>query len=129
MEKDDWDYETEYERLKEKFKLPKFQEFAEDFDIEKIAEKETMFLLREIRRTMNEKLSAYLHLFETLINPSAPPMFIFSVLKKTNGDNKESIKEVYKRISRLQLKVMKLDTLYDEVKEAAFIKVAFKECL
>ena len=125
MENEEFDFESTYNELKEKHSLPEFKRIAEDFDIEKIAEKESIFLIREIRRTINEKLSAYMHLFETLINPTAPPMFIFSVLRGINGEDKEQIKEIYKELSKLQIEVMKLDTIYSEESEVAFVKKSF----
>jgi len=127
MENEDFDFESEYNELKQKHSLPEFERLAEDFDIEKITEKESSFLIREIRRIINEKLSAYLHLFETLINPTAPPMFIFSTLRGINEDDKEQIKNIYKKLSKFQIKVMKLDTIYSEESEAIFIKKSFEE--
>ena len=115
----------DYDNLKEKYSLPTFEQLAEDFDIEKICEKPSSFLLREIRRVISEKLTAYHHLFETLINPSSPPMFVFAVLKNTNEDDKKVLKEVYKKLSRLQITTMKLDTIYSEQTEAQFIKSSF----
>ena len=127
MENEELDFESIYNEIKEKHNLPEFIRLAEDFDIEKISEKESIFLIREIRRTINEKLSAYLHLFETLINPSASPMFIFSALRGINGDNKEKIKDIYKKLSKLQIEVMKLDTIYSEKSEAEFINKSFED--
>jgi len=121
------DITEEYEILKSEYDLPEWQGLAEDFDVEKICEKETDFLVREIRRAMNEKLSAYLHLFETLINPASPPMFVFSVLRKISNEDKEKIKEIYKKLSKMQLTIMKLDTIYSEENEVAFVKDVFAE--
>jgi hypothetical protein len=115
----------DYDNLKGKYNLPSFEQLAEDFDIEKICEKPSSFLLREIRRAISEKLIAYHHLFETLINPSSPPMFVFSVLKNTNDEDKKLLKEVYKKLSRSQISAMKLDTIYSEQAEADFIKSSF----
>jgi len=121
------DITEEYDELKKKFDLPEWEVLAEDFDVEKICEKETSFFVREIRRAMNEKLSAYLHLFETLINPASPPMFVFSVLRKISNEDKEKIKEIYKKLSKMQLTIMKLDTIYSEENEVAFVKDVFAE--
>ncbi|MAH51707.1 hypothetical protein CMI37_38170 [Candidatus Pacearchaeota archaeon] len=115
------DINKEYEKLKQTYKLPEFQQLAEDFDIEKVTEKESSFLLREIRRMVSEKLSAYMHLFETLLNPTTPPMFIFTIIKNSNEKEKETIKEVYKKLAKLQLHAIKLDTIYNEKSEADFI--------
>ncbi|MCR4284608.1 MAG: hypothetical protein NUV97_01015 [archaeon] len=127
MEKTERDYRVEFEVLRKQYDLPEFKGLAEDFDIEKTFDSESNFLLREIRRGINEKLAAYLHLFETLISPNAPPMFIFSVLRKISEEDRKEIKEIYKNISRLELGIMKLDTVYSEENEAEFIKLAFGE--
>jgi len=127
MENEEFDFESAYNELKEKHNLPDFKRLAEEFDIEKITDKESILLIREIRRTINEKLSAYMHLFETLINPSAPPMFIFSALRGINGEDKEKIKEIYQKISKLQIEVMKLDTIYSAEGEVAFVKKSFDQ--
>ena len=71
---------------------------------------------------MNDKISAYLRLFETLNNPSSAPMFIFSMLKNLKEAEKDKMKEIYKKFAKLEIDVMKLDTVYDEKKEADFIK-------
>ncbi|MEK0348131.1 MAG: hypothetical protein QQN44_07365, partial [Nitrosopumilus sp.] len=81
MENEEFDFESAYNELKQKHDLPEFKRLAEDFDIEKISDKEPLFLIREIRRAINEKITAYINLFENLINPNAPPMFIFSILR------------------------------------------------
>jgi len=103
------------------YELPSFDGLAEDFDIEKAYEKDTSFLLREVRKIMMEKLSAYLQLFETFMNPSSPPMFVFSALRALEKEDREMIKRMYKDLSKYQLWAVKLDTVYNEQKEAEFI--------
>ena len=126
MDIPEFDIETDYEELKKAHSLPTFEALAEDFDIEKLADKETAFLAREIRRVINEKITAYIHLFETLINPQSPPMFVFKILKNMSPKEKEQIQEFYKVLSRTQIDVMKLDTVYSETDEIKFINKNFK---
>lgn len=125
MENDEINIEELYSELAQKYGLPEFEKIAEDFDIEKIQDKESIFLIREVRRTINEKIAAYIHLFETLINPSSPPMFVFSILRSISTADKDTIKKIYKALSRTQIEVMKLDTIYKEEDEVKFIKETF----
>ncbi len=125
-EPESFDIETDYAKLKEQYSLPDFEAVSEDFDIEKISDKETVFLVREIRRVINEKITAYIHLFETLTNPQSPPMFVFKILKNISTQEKEQIQEFYKTLSKTQIEIMKLDTIYSEKKEAIFINENFK---
>ena len=113
--------EEEYRELQKKYSLPDFNALNEDFDIERIAEKETDFILKNIRRAINEKLSAYASLFETLTNPQSASMLIFSILKNATSEDKKKIKGIYQELSKLQISIMKLDTIYDEEAEAKFI--------
>jgi len=126
MEEDQYDIEKEYNELSKKYSLPDFETLTQDFDIEKLCEKETTFLAREIRRTINEKIAAYIHLFETLINPQSPPMFVFKILKNMTTEEKEQIQKFYKSLSRTQIQIMKLDTIYSEESEIFFIKETYK---
>jgi hypothetical protein len=125
-EQEEFSFEEDYETLKQKYSLPDFEALAEDFDIEKIAEKETLFLAREIRRIINEKTTAYIHLFETLINPTSPPMFVFKILKNMSEEEKKEIQKFYKILSKSQIEIMKLDTIYSEENEIKFIKEIYQ---
>jgi len=123
---EEFDFEADYEVLKKEYNLPDFEILAQDFDIEKIADKETAFLVREIRRAINEKITAYIHLFETLINPNSPPIFVFKILKNISPQDKETIQDFYNTLSKTQLEIMKLDTIYSEKSEVAFVNDIFK---
>ncbi|MBT6690332.1 hypothetical protein HN903_03000 [archaeon] len=126
QESEQYNFEEDYESLKKQHNLPDFEALAQDFDIEKIADKEPLFLAREIRRIINEKITAYIHLFETLINPTAPPMFVFKILKNMTEEEKKEIQEFYKVLSKAQIEIMKLDTIYKEEDEIKFINDNFK---
>jgi len=126
MENEDYDFEKEYKDLGEKYGLPSFDSLAEDFDVEKIFEKESSFMLREIRRAMNEKLCSYSNLMENLINLNSIPMFILSSIKNLNSNDKSKIKEIYDKLSIKQIEVMKLDTIYKEEDEAKFVNDTHK---
>ena len=125
MENDEFDLKSAYEELRTEHGLPEFEKLSEDFDIEKNIEKQSVFLMREMRKVITEKTSAYLQLFETLINPSAPPMFVFSILRNVSSEDKDVIKEIYKILSRIQIETMKLDIIYKKDAEAKFISETF----
>lgn len=115
----------EYEKVSKKHNLPNFEKLVEDFDMEKILEKVEGLLIRDVRRTISEKTSAYLHVFETFVNPVSPPLFVFSFLKNITDSDRKKIKQIYLVLSRLQIKNMKLDTIYNENSEIVFIKETF----
>ncbi len=112
----------EYLVFEKKYKLPKFSELNVDFEIEKLQGHETDFLLREIRRIINEKINAFLRLFELFLTPQSAPLFLLSAIKNLSPEEKEKIEKIYKKIMVFEIKAISLDIDYSEKKEADFIK-------
>lgn len=119
--------ESTYESARVKYGLPSFEQLEEEFGISRAAESESKLVIREIRKTINDKLSSYLHLFENFMNPSSGPVFVFSLLKGIKEEDNKKIKEIYKKLAKIQIAVLKLETIYNEKAEAEFIKNIFKE--
>jgi hypothetical protein len=116
-----------YEPLAKKYKLPSFEKLNEEFDIERIAEKETDFILREIRKAVADKIIAYIRFLELLMNPSTGPMFFFMIVKGLSANDKSLIDSTYKRIVKFEIEVIPLDNSYSEKKEAEFISKIYKD--
>ncbi len=114
-----------YKILQEKYNLPSFEELNEDFGIEKTAEIETDLLLREIRRFISDKMANYMRFAEAVLNPVNVQMFIYSLIKSLEADEKRKLEEIYKKLSKKELELIELDLKYSEEKEAEFIKKAF----
>lgn len=122
---DKWDLgqvKKSYEPIQAKYGLPSFEKLNADFHIEKIADNETDFVLREIRVCITEKFLNYLRFIESLINPSNTPMFVFAMIKSLGVKDKEKLIELYKKISKLEIDLIELDLGYSEKKEAEAIK-------
>jgi len=116
----------EYEKLKEKYNLPGFQEMNEDFEIEKLQERETETLAREIRRAMIEKNSAYLRFIEMFMNPSSSPMLFLALMKNMDNIDKKLVEGLYSKLGKYEILSLRLDNEHDENKEAEFINKLFK---
>jgi len=117
---------TYYEKLQKKYRLPSFQEMNEDFHIEKIAENETELLPSEIRRWIWEKFANYMRLLEGILNPVNASMFIFSIIKTLDSEDKKELSELYKGLMKEEVKIILLDLSFNEVKEAEFIKNSYE---
>ena len=109
---------TDYDILRRKYILPSFEELNEDFQIEKIAEYETDFILKEIRGEITGKFINYLRFIESLINPSNGPMFIFAIIKTLGINEKEKLATLYKKIAKVDVDLIELDLEYSEKREA-----------
>jgi hypothetical protein len=117
----------DYSRLQKGHKLPSFEKMNEDFGIEKLSDVETDFLLREVRKVVIEKISQYFQFIEAILDPSNNTIFIFSVIKTLAGDDKKTLTEVYKVLSKMELEIADLDLVYSEDKEANFIKKSYEQ--
>ncbi|MCX6750104.1 MAG: hypothetical protein NTZ83_01470 [Candidatus Pacearchaeota archaeon] len=125
--------ESDLEKLKENYKkiqkvhnLPDFDKLNLDFSIEKVAEVETDFLIREVARIMAEKFSNYLRFVELILNPVNSPMFIFSLIKTIGESEKKKLSEIYKELAKIELNLIELDVDFSEKKEAEFINSSYK---
>lgn len=116
-----------YAPLMAKYKLPSFSELNKEFEIEKVQEHETEFMLREVRKDVGEKIGAFLRFLETILNPVVAPVFILNSLKNLDNRDKELIKKNYEIMVELEIKAISLDVEYGEKKEAEFIKEAYKK--
>lgn len=116
----------DYRKIQKKYSLPEFEKLNEDFQIEKIAETETDYLIREIRKFMGEKFSNYLRFVEAILNPINVPMFIFSIVKSIRSEEREKLVEIYKQLSKIEVSLIELDINFSEKKEADFVKQSYK---
>ncbi len=115
-------FKKNYEKVREKYKLPQFSKLNEEFDIEKISEKKTELLVREIRRAMIEKITAFLRFLELIVNPTQAPIFMLSLIKNIDPQTKKSVENLYKELAKIEISSFILDFRYDEKKEAEFVK-------
>jgi len=114
------DLKKEYEKFREKYKLPKFEELNQDFYIEKI-EQESDVLLKHIRKIMMEKVVNSLSFLEMLLNPmNLPRMYMVYVNSMSEAEVK-LIGEIYSKFSELIIFSLEREIDYDEKKEAELI--------
>lgn len=115
----------EYSKFQEKYSLPGFEEMNADFNIERLSEVDTDFLLREVRKTVSDRLFNYLRFVESLLNPANVPMFVYSIVKTFDVQDKEKLTEIYKKLAKREVDLIKLDVSSVEEEEAAFIKDSY----
>ena len=116
----------DYIKLQKKYNLPEFEKLNQNFYIEKIAEIETDYLIREIRKFMGEKFSGYLRFIEAVLNPANAPMFIFSIVKSIDVNEKEKLSKVYKKLVKIEVRLIEIELEFSEEKEAKFVKESYE---
>jgi hypothetical protein len=114
-----------YSKFQKKYTLPDFREMNEYFGIEKIAEIETDFLLREVGKCVAEHFEGFLRFVEALLNPVNVPMFLFPIIKSLDVEEKNKLMKIHNKIAKLEIELIKLVD-YSEEKEIDFIKNSFK---
>lgn len=119
-------FKKDYTKLQKKYFLPSFEDMNQDFSIEKAAEFETDYLIREIRKLVVDKVYNYLRFIETLLNPVNGPMSVFSIIKAMNADDKKRLEEAYKKLVKNEIQLIKIDMEFSEKGEAEFIKKTYK---
>jgi len=115
-----------YAKIQEIHNLPDFNLLNSDFSIEKLAEIETDFLIREVVKSMADKFSSYLRFVEVLINPANAQMFVFSIVKTLDVEEKNKLSEIYKELAKIELNLIELDVEFSEKKDADFIKNSYE---
>ncbi len=119
-------FKKDYAKLRKKYKLPEFRKLNEEFEIERVAEKNTDFLLRGIRGSIERKAESFLKMLEEFINPTFASLASLTLIKSFTDKEKKHIKDGYQNLVGLMLKAAILETDYNEKKEAEFIKEALK---
>ncbi len=120
------DLKKEYLKLQKKYSLPGFKEMNEDFGIEKVVDFQGELLIREIRRFIGDKIANYMRLVENLINPVNVPIFVFSMVKSIDENDKNALSEIYKKFGEIEIDLISIDLDYSEKKEADFIENSFE---
>lgn len=115
----------EYKKIQNKYGLPDFDSMNQDFQIEKIAEFKTLLLIREIRKFMADKFSNYLKFIEEILHPVSSQMFVFSIIKSLSLEEKTKLTEIYKKLVKIEVRLIELDLEFFEKKEADFIKETY----
>lgn len=116
-----------YEKLRKKYSLPDFEELNEDFEIEKIDNKDSLTLSREVRRKMIEKNLSYFKFLEMFLNPSSSPIFFHALISHMDSKSREKLEKLYFKLGKFELDSVGLDNNYSEDGDAKFIKNLFKE--
>lgn len=115
----------DYSSLQKKYGLPGFEDMNKDFYIEKIADTETDLLIREIRKVVADRLFSYLRFLENLINPQNAPVWIYSVIKALEPEDKNKVEGIYKKLSSNEINLIELDVSFNEEKEVDFVKKSY----
>lgn len=125
MKDKDFDIKEAYEKISKKYSLPGFEKLDNEFEISFI-DKEA-FLIRSIRRKMNEKVIFFCRIIEGVLFPQGASYISAVESKALTDEEKQNILEVYKKLMGYERRSLMLDTDSDDEKDARYIKSLYKE--
>lgn len=113
----------DYDKLKQKYRLPDIEII--DFELE--IDKESKFILREIRRKSHEKLENFAKLLEGILQPETSSFSEMCEINSFSEAEKTSIMKVYSRIMKLSRRAVEVALITTEETDAQFVKELFEE--
>jgi GTPase SAR1 family protein len=118
---------NEYQKLSKKYNLPPFEKIDDEFEISTIDNQ--IFLLREIRRRLIEKLEIIIKLFDELIQPDASSYSQLYECRAFNDEEKKELYHLYKNLLALDRESLIVGLQTDNKKEADFINKVLNKWL
>lgn len=125
MKDDKFDLKEEYGKLKHK--LPKFEDLDYEFELSGANIKDKNFIIRNLRRRINDKIIFYCRIIEGLLYPNANNLIGMLEVKSFDDKEKERMSKIYKKLMEFERESLSLDVNPDEKKEVDFINNLFKE--
>ena len=127
MKDDKFDIKEEYNKLKHT--LPKFDDIDQEFELSNsnIKDiKENKFLVRNIRRRINDKVIFYCRVIENLIYPNQSNFISMFELKSFTEKEKQDMSKLYRQLMLYERESLNLDINPDEKRDINYINNLWK---
>ena len=111
----------EYGKLKHN--LPRFEEINNEFELEFI--KDSSFLLRQIRRRMNEKIIFFCRIIEGVLYPTQQHIINATEIKNFSNEKKKEAHIIYKNLMQYERQSLLLDVTPNDKEDVKFINDIF----
>ena len=125
MKDEKFDIKEEYSKLKHI--LPKFEDLDDEFEISNASIKNKNFLLRNIRRRVNEKVIFYCRIIEGLIYPNSNNIVGMLEIKFFDEEEKNNLSKIYKKLMQFERESLSIDVNPDDKKDVEYINTVFKQ--
>ena len=125
MKDEKFNLKEEYNKLKHK--IPRFEDLDNEFELSTANIKDKSFLLRNIRRRLNDKIIFYCRIIEGLLYPNSNSITGMMEINSFNEKEKEKMANIYKKLMEFERESLSLDVNPDEKNDVEFINNLFKE--
>lgn len=117
-----------YENLRKRHDLPKFEDLNNEFEVSSIKQLEkTDFMLRVIRRRITDKLAMFCNILQSLILPNTGSAINMFEIKLFDEDDRTNIEKLLAEMMFWERKSLLLDIKSEEKEEAEFLKTVWNE--
>ena len=112
--------EQGYNKLRKKYKLPKFNEIDSEFEISNL--ESARFLIKNILRRIEEKLEFYIEVIGNLVHPDASSLSTMYEVRYFSDDEKNDMYMLFKKLMKANRSIIELILVSDEKKQTDFLK-------
>ena len=123
--KEKFDIKEGYDKLRKKYNLPDFDKLDNEFEISNIKDFDKKFILRIIRRMINDKIIAFCNLLEGVVLPNPTSMIGLHENSFFDDEKKKSISNFLSDLMKLERESLVLDIDFSDDKDAEFINSVF----
>ncbi|MBS3133622.1 hypothetical protein J4214_00135 [Candidatus Woesearchaeota archaeon] len=126
MDKAKFNLIEEYDKLKHN--LPNFNKLNDEFEVSRNQnDYEKEFLLRDIRRKMNDKVIFFCRIIEGLLFPTHANIISMYETKYFDENTKKVILDLYRQLMIFERESLKLDINSESEKEAKYINDVYNK--
>ena len=117
--------EKEYGNLSKKYKLPKFKDIDAEFEISALDNEK--FLIKNILRSISEKLEFYIEVIGSLVHPDGSSISSMYEIRFFTEDEKNGMYRLFKKLMKTDGNVIELVLKNDEKEQADFLNKFFTD--
>lgn len=117
----------DYEKIREKYDFPSFEEVNEEFEISAIDVAKVNSIPRAILRIIGNRMGVFLNYLEPVISPNPQGLHAFIEVDNTSNDEKKKMFEFYKSLSYKYHKSYSLELTEDEESVVKEIKKILRD--
>ncbi|MBI2671606.1 hypothetical protein HYX16_01600 [Candidatus Woesearchaeota archaeon] len=112
----------DYEKLCKKYKLPKYEDLDNEFELLYVTKlEEIKFPLRFIRRRINDKIAWFCNMLQTILQPNPGSLISLEESKFFSDNEREKIINLLKDLMFIERESLVLDIESDEKKDVEFV--------
>ena len=111
--------ERGYNKLRKKYKLPKFNEIDSEFEISNL--ESAKFLIKNILRRIEEKLEFYIEVIGNLVHPDVSSLSTMYEVRYFSDDEKNDVYMLFKKLMKANRSIIELVLVSDEKKQTDFL--------